>query len=123
MAAFRHHSLFVYLSDISRRFAPECLTFEPLNIVFRGILFYAGRYEIRCMTFTLFHFEGCHLCEQAEVLLQSLGVEYARIDIGDDTELDVRYGERVPVLRENPSGRELGWPFDPTTLRWFVQGP
>ncbi len=75
------------------------------------------------MTFTLYHFEGCHLCEQAEDLLQRLGIEHARIDIGDDTELDARYGERVPVLCETPSGRELGWPFDPTALRQFVQGP
>ncbi len=75
------------------------------------------------MTFTLYHFEGCHLCEQAEALLQRLGIEHARIDIGDDAELDARYGERVPVLRESPSGRELGWPFDPPLLRRFVQGP
>ncbi len=77
------------------------------------------------MTFTLYHFEGCHLYEQAEALLQGLGIEHARIDIdiGDDAELDARYGERVPVLHESPSGRELGWSLDPPALRQFVQGP
>jgi hypothetical protein len=31
-----------------------------------------------------------------------------------------RYGTRVPVLREESSGRELGWPFDVAAVRAFL---
>lgn len=40
--------------------------------------------------------------------------------IDGNTELEANYGERVPVLREEPSGRELGWPFDAAALREFI---
>jgi hypothetical protein len=43
---------------------------------------------------------GCHLCEDARVLLdEMLGAEgYARVDIDTDDDLVVRYGFRVPVV-------------------------
>lgn len=44
--------------------------------------------------------EGCHLCEDAGVLLDDmLGADgWAAIDIGTDDDLLIRYAHRIPVL-------------------------
>lgn len=49
---------------------------------------------------TLFERDGCHLCEEASVLLDDvLGPDgYARVDIEADDDLLVRYGHRIPVV-------------------------
>lgn len=56
---------------------------------------------------------GCHLCEQAHaVLLQAgLGDAVEQVEIGYDAQLAERYGWRIPVLRIEPGGNELDWPF------------
>ena len=43
---------------------------------------------------------GCHLCEDAAVLLDEMvGRDgYRTVDIGSDDELLVRYGHRIPVV-------------------------
>jgi len=46
--------------------------------------------------------------------------EFESVWIDDDAQLEARYGERVPVLRDEASGRELDWPFDTETLRAFA---
>jgi hypothetical protein len=40
---------------------------------------------------------------------------------GDDA-LEARYGERVPVLRDDERGLELDWPFDADALRALLGG-
>lgn len=59
---------------------------------------------------------GCHLCEQAELLLQQAapGVVYQVIDIVDDEAAFARYRVSIPVLRFGE--QELGWPFDAAQL-------
>ena len=49
---------------------------------------------------TLYVREGCHLCEDAGVLLDDmLGVgSWDAIDIASDDDLLVRYAHRIPVL-------------------------
>ncbi len=49
---------------------------------------------------TLYQRAGCHLCEEARVLLdEMLGEDgYARVDVDVDDELVMRYGFRVPVV-------------------------
>ena len=49
---------------------------------------------------TLFVREGCHLCEEASVLLdEMLGSDgWDAVDINTDDELLVRYAHRIPVL-------------------------
>ena len=44
--------------------------------------------------------EGCHLCEEASVLLdEMLGIDgWDGIDIASDDDLLVRYAHRIPVL-------------------------
>ena len=63
----------------------------------------------------LYERDGCHLCEEARVLLdEMLGMDrYARVDIEADDDLVVRYGFRIPVISldgvdrlEAPIGRD-----------------
>ena len=79
-------------------------------------------------SFYLYSTAGCHLCEQAEELLQPFlraGMMHLQIvDISFDDELVKRYGIRIPVLAcEGAAGRqELGWPFDQAQVwSWWSQ--
>jgi glutaredoxin len=64
----------------------------------------------------------CHLCDEAEHLLSRVAPERAVrvVDIEDDLALIERYGMRVPVLRLEATGQELGWPFDAEGLGAFL---
>ena len=64
----------------------------------------------------------CHLCDEAERLLSRVAPERAVciVDIEDDLTLIERYGIRVPVLRLEATGQELGWPFDAEALSAFL---
>lgn len=71
----------------------------------------------------LFQRDDCPLCDQAlAVLAQARVPEFETVWIDDDPALEARYGMRVPVLRDETSGRELGWPFDAAMARAFVEG-
>jgi hypothetical protein len=39
-----------------------------------------------------------------------------RVEIGYDAELAERYGRRIPVLRIEPDGVEIDWPFGASDL-------
>lgn len=74
----------------------------------------------------LYTTQGCHLCEQAEQLLQPVLVhinasQRARglselqlrpVEIAEAAELVDAYGVRIPVIRLQDDSAELGWPFD-----------
>ena len=51
---------------------------------------------------TLYHAEGCHLCERAREVVEAahadLGFALELVDIGGDPELEARYRERLPVV-------------------------
>lgn len=73
------------------------------------------------MHLMLFQRDDCRLCDLAiAVLAQARAPEFSSVFIDDDAALEARYGERVPVLREDESGRELNWPFDADALREFL---
>ncbi|HMM57038.1 MAG TPA: glutaredoxin family protein [Rudaea sp.] len=73
------------------------------------------------MRLMLFQRDDCRLCDLAiAVLAQARAPEFSSVFIDDDAALEARYGERVPVLREDESGRELNWPFDADALREFL---
>lgn len=67
---------------------------------------------------------GCHLCEQAEAViepwLQPYALELEAIEIADSDELLERYGIRIPVVRLENSQQDLGWPFDSASLRRYL---
>ena len=72
----------------------------------------------------LFQRDDCHLCDLALAELAAARVpEFASVFIDGDEALEPRYGQRVPVLREDASGRELDWPFSAATLEgWLRSG-
>ena len=71
---------------------------------------------------TLFQRDDCHLCDLAlAVLAQVRAPEFESVFIDGDDALEARYGERVPVLRDESRGIELEWPFDAQGLRrWLL---
>ena len=74
------------------------------------------------MAHTLYGREDCHLCELAAEALRGAGAEgVAEVDVGWQGELAQRYGTRIPVLVRD-DGAELAWPFDPWTVRRFLNG-
>lgn len=68
----------------------------------------------------LYGSEYCHLCEEAEIILQALRIPAVYVDIADDDELMEKYGVRIPVLRRADNGAELGWPFDEAAVVCFL---
>lgn len=52
---------------------------------------------------------GCHLCDDAAVLLARHGLRFERVDIDQDPQLQARYDQCVPVVlidgRERFRGR------------------
>lgn len=70
------------------------------------------------MSLTLYTSPGCHLCEQAEEMLDYLGVIFTAVDISNDVDLVRKYGVRIPVLQRSDSA-ELGWPFDTLDVERF----
>ncbi len=71
----------------------------------------------------LYYQPDCHLCDEAEDLLQAcnLGGSYQKVDIETDLELLKRYGIHVPVLMHSDTREELFWPFDQAQLAVFLQ--
>ncbi|EIM1706336.1 glutaredoxin family protein [Aeromonas dhakensis] len=70
---------------------------------------------------TLFHTDGCHLCEQAWGLVEQAGLagRTRRCDILDDADWLEAYRVRIPVVRDE-TGRELGWPFTLAELQAWL---
>ena len=73
----------------------------------------------------LYTTSGCHLCEEAEKLLNKLQaserIQWQPVEISDSDELIDRYGVRIPVVKEQGSQREIGWPFSLEELRCWVR--
>jgi glutaredoxin len=69
----------------------------------------------------LYGTEFCHLCEEAQGILNELGIEADYIDIADgDDALLAKYEIRIPVLLRVDTGAELGWPFDTAMVSGFL---
>ena len=65
------------------------------------------------MRLILYQRDDCHLCDLAiDVLARARVADFDSIFVDADAALEARYGERVPVLRDDESARELNWPFD-----------
>lgn len=69
---------------------------------------------------TLYTRTGCHLCEDARLVIEQvcaeLGEEYAEVDIDTDPSLVTRFGEEVPVTFVDGRQHDF-WRVDPTRLR------
>ena len=73
---------------------------------------------------TLYSTENCHLCEQVLALCQPYMqqdlISVQSIDIAEHDDLLESYWIRIPVLKREDKGNELGWPFDETMLEQFL---
>lgn len=73
------------------------------------------------MRLILFGTSGCHLCEEAEVIVNACvpdGVE--TVDIAEQEQWQERYAVRIPVLYDLETKQELGWPFDRAEVGEFI---
>jgi len=70
--------------------------------------------------------DGCHLCEEATVLLKQLLAKYPEqyqielVDIVESDRLVELYGVRIPVIAKQGDIEGLGWPFDGAQLLTYV---
>ncbi len=62
---------------------------------------------------------GCHLCDQAADLLNTINQSYIPTEIGDDDVLLAEYGIRIPVIATD-NGNTLDWPFTQAELLTFI---
>lgn len=73
----------------------------------------------------LFGTSGCHLCEQAEqiineYLLNNPELTIEIIDIAEQEQWQEQYDIRIPVLYHPETKKDLGWPFNQTHIKEFI---
>ena len=75
------------------------------------------------MSFVLFGTSGCHLCEEAEMLMAAGfdKIKLETIDIAEQEQWQEKYAIKIPVLYHSESGNELFWPFTETDVNEFVR--
>jgi glutaredoxin len=80
----------------------------------------------RSATVTLYHAEGCHLCERARAVLEQareqLEFDLEEVDIGGKDELEAKYREWLPVV-EIDGKRAFVYFVDPEALRRRLSRP
>jgi hypothetical protein len=69
---------------------------------------------------------GCHLCEMAETLINSLLLHGAKIhiehiDIAEHTEWQQDYATLIPVLMQKETLSTLNWPFTRENVLTFIE--
>jgi hypothetical protein len=73
------------------------------------------------MRLILYQRDDCKLCDEALARLAAARApDFESAWIDGDAALEARYGERVPVIRDADSGRELDWPFDGDAIATFI---
>ncbi|WP_067522883.1 glutaredoxin family protein [Endozoicomonas ascidiicola] len=60
---------------------------------------------------------GCHLCEDAQKILEIIDCKWSPIEISTDNDLIEHYGIRIPVVGIKGQEEELGWPFSENELK------
>lgn len=63
---------------------------------------------------------GCHLCEEAELIVSNFQLEFEQIDIAEQEQWQPEYALRIPVLINLETKQDLGWPFDIEQVREFI---
>lgn len=76
------------------------------------------------MNYILYGTSACHLCEEAEAIIQPIqqrfGFMLQKIDIAGIDALISEYGTRIPVLYCKETTQSLEWPFDESKLIQFM---
>ena len=68
----------------------------------------------------LYYTDGCHLCDDAMLLLEQLNLSFQKSDIVEKQSLVELYGTLIPVV-ENKLGATLNWPFSLQQLQNFIE--
>jgi hypothetical protein len=73
----------------------------------------------------LFGTAGCHLCEQAEQIINdcfpnNFELTIETIDIAEYEQWQEQYAIRIPVLYHPETTKDLGWPFNQTHIKEFI---
>ena len=63
---------------------------------------------------------GCHLCEEAQTLLNNINIVAEYVDIAENEEWQTQFATLIPVLYHVESKRYLNWRFDSPTLLSFI---
>lgn len=67
----------------------------------------------------------CSLCDDADALITQSANAKTRVitkyNIREDSELYHLYAVRIPVLKREDNGQELGWPFNLEELELFLK--
>ena len=63
----------------------------------------------------LYYTDGCHLCDDALILLQECGINFQKEDIISNQILVDRYSVLIPVFKTS-FGIEVHWPFNTDQL-------
>jgi len=63
--------------------------------------------------------EPCDLCDKALRLIIEGGLSdrVELVNIDEDLDLIQRYGDQVPVVRNDETGEKLAWPFTASQVR------
>ncbi|MBH5336273.1 glutaredoxin family protein [Streptomyces pactum] len=76
-------------------------------------------------TVTLIGKPGCHLCDEAQAVIErvcgELGASWEKKDITQDEELYRRYWEQIPVILVDGEQHDF-WRVDPRRLRTALGG-
>jgi hypothetical protein len=76
------------------------------------------------MNYILYGTSACHLCEEADVIInpiqQEFGFMLQRIDIAESDALISQYGIKIPVFYCEKTAQSLEWPFDESKLIHFI---
>ena len=70
--------------------------------------------------FILYNTSACHLCEEAEMLLNQTKLEWQTIDIADSDKLLEIYSLKIPVIYNTTTNSELCWPFSLGDIEVFI---
>jgi predicted DCC family thiol-disulfide oxidoreductase YuxK len=75
--------------------------------------------------YILYGTSACHLCEDAEKLInstiQDMHIIYAKIDITENDNLLQKYGLKIPVFQCLSTKQDLNWPFNEVALELFIE--
>lgn len=73
---------------------------------------------------TLYSTSHCHLCEQAEALVEKMclqnKVKFSVVEIADDATFLALYGLKIPVLKRLDSNHEISWPFTDSDIQSLI---
>lgn len=68
--------------------------------------------------------DGCHLCEEAGLLIKEAlpNIDVELIDIAEQEHWQADYAVHIPVLLDLDSQKELVWRFDKEDVLRFIEG-